>query len=144
MHEELRISNSLIIKIADDNKVPAGTALAVDRDKFSQSIDKIIKNDPNINYINQEINSLEQFKNNIIVIATGPLTSDKLANEIRKLTTINSLDFFDAIAPIIYKDTINMTVAWKQSRYDKGDGDDYINCPLNEDQYINLISLIQG
>ena len=138
------MSNSLIIRVADDNKVPAGTALAVDRVKFSQSIDKIIKNDPNINYINQEINSLEQFKNNIVVIETGPLTSHKLANEIIKLTNINSLDFFDAIAPIIYKDSINMKVAWKQSRYNKGEGDDYINCPLNEDQYKNLISLVEA
>ena len=143
LHEELRMSNSLIMKAADKEKIPAGSALAVDRVRFSEFIDKTIKEDPNINLINKEVNSIEEIKNDLTVIATGPLTSKNLSFEIERITGYNSLDFFDAIAPIIYKETIDMNIAWKQSRYDKGLGDDYINCPLNKEEYYALINLIK-
>ncbi len=143
LHEELRMSNSLIMKAADKEKIPAGSALAVDRVRFSEFIDKTIKEDPNINLINKEINSLEEIKNDFTVIATGPLTSKNLSFEIERITGYNSLDFFDAIAPIIYAETIDMNIAWKQSRYDKGLGDDYINCPLNKEEYFDLMNLIK-
>ena len=143
LHEELRISNSLIMESADKNKVPAGSALAVDRDLFSEYIDTKIKSNKYIKVINKEITNLKIFKNDIVVIATGPLTSEKLSKEIEKLTTKRCLDFFDAIAPIVYYESIDMKIAWKQSRYDKGDGDDYINCPLTKTEYFKLIDTIK-
>ena len=127
LHEELRIADSLIMKTADNNKVPAGSAIAVDRDDFAKEINKTINSISNINVINQEVKDLNEFNNQIVIISTGPLTSRTLTESIKTKTFENSLDFYDAIAPIIYKETINMSVAWKQSRYDKGNGDDYIN-----------------
>ncbi len=144
LHEELRMSNSLIMKAADKEKIPAGSALAVDRLRFSEFVNKTIKKDPNINFINKEIKSLNEIKNDLNVIATGPLTTKKLSLEIEKITDEDSLDFFDAIAPIVYKETIDMSIAWKQSRYDKGLGNDYINCPLNKEEYYNLLELIKN
>ena len=143
LHEELRIADSLIMKCADNNKVPAGSALAVDRDNFSKDVDKTIKSIPNINVINQEVKNLDEFKNQIVIVSTGPLTSKKLTQCIKNKTSENSLAFYDAIAPIIYEETINMSVAWKQSRYDKGKGDDYINCPLSKEQYYHFIEMIK-
>ncbi len=143
LHEELRIADSLIMKTADYNKVPAGSALAVDRDNFSKEINKIIKSIPNINIINQEVKNLDEFKNQIVIISTGPLTSKKLTENIKIKTSENSLAFYDAIAPIVYKDTVNMSVAWKQSRYDKGNGNDYINCPLSKEEYYQFIEKIK-
>ena len=101
---------------ADINKIPAGSALAVDRLKFSRFIDKKIKNDKNISFINKEVKSLKQFKDNLIVIATGPLTSKSLAHYLEKKVGKETLDFFDAIAPIIYSDSIDMSICWKQIR----------------------------
>ena len=144
LHEELRLSNSLIMEAADKNKVPAGSALAVDRDMFSKYIDTKIKSNKYIKVINKEITSLKIFNDDIVVIATGPLTSKKLSEEIEKLTSKKSLDFFDAIAPIVYFESIDMSIAWKQSRYDKGDGDDYINCPLTKSEYFQLIENIKN
>ena len=135
LHEELRMADSLIMKMADLNKVPAGSALAVDRDDFSKEVDKKIKSIEKIKIINEEVSDLDAFKNEIVIVATGPLTSTKLSQNIKQKTFENSLAFYDAIAPIVYRDSINMEIAWKQSRYDKGDGDDYINCPLSKDQY---------
>ena len=143
LHQELRLSNSLIMRSADKNKIPAGSALAVDRVEFSKFVDKEIKNDKNISFINEEVKSLKQFEDNLIVIATGPLTSKNLAHDLEKEVGKETLDFFDAIAPIIYSDSIDMSICWKQSRYDKGSGDDYINCPLNKNQYYDLIDLIK-
>ena len=143
LHEELRLSNSLIMKSADKNKVPAGSALAVDRVEFSSFIDKKIKQDKNISFFNQEVTSLKQFKDDLIIIATGPLTSKNLTNSIEEIIGKETLDFFDAIAPIVYADSIDMSICWKQSRYDKGSGEDYINCPLNKNQYYELIDLIK-
>ena len=144
LHEELRMSNSLIMNAADKNRVPAGSALAVDREMFSEYVDTEIKSNKYVKVINKEITNLKIFKNDIIVIATGPLTSKKLYKEIEKLTSKECLDFFDAIAPIVYHDSIDMKIAWKQSRYNKGDGDDYINCPLTKLEYFNLIKNIQN
>ena len=143
LHEELRLSNSLIMKSADKNKVPAGSALAVDRVEFSRFIDKEIKQDKNICFINEEVTSLKQFKDDLIIIATGPLTSKNLTNCIEEIIGKETLDFFDAIAPIVYADSIDMSICWKQSRYDKGSGEDYINCPLNKNQYYELIDSIK-
>ena len=142
LHEELRIADSLIMKIADLNKVPAGSALAVDRDNFARDVNNAIINNENITIINKEIKCLDQFKDEIVIVATGPLTSSKLAENIKTKTEEKSLAFYDAIAPIVYRDSIDMNIAWKQSRYDKGEGDDYINCPLNKEEYYFFINAI--
>ena len=143
LHEELRIADSLIMKSADHNKVPAGSALAVDRDNFSKEVNKTIKSIPNINIINEEVRSLDEFKNQPVIVSTGPLTSKTLTESIKIKTSENSLAFYDAIAPIVYEETINMSVAWKQSRYDKGNGDDYINCPFSKKEYYQFIEKIK-
>lgn len=143
LHEELRIADSLIMKTADNNKVPAGSALAVDRDDFAKEVNKTISSISNINVINQEVKDLNEFNNQIVIISTGPLTSRTLTESIKLKTSENSLAFYDAIAPIVYKETINMSVAWKQSRYDKGNGDDYINCPLSKEEYYLFIEKIK-
>ena len=143
LHEELRMSNSLIMKTADLNKVPAGSALAVDRDDFAKEINNIIKCNSRIKIINKEVKNLDEFRDQIVIVSTGPLTSGHLTEYIKNKTSENSLAFYDAIAPIIYKDTINMTVAWKQSRYDKGNGDDYINCPLSKKEYYEFIEKVK-
>ena len=143
LHEELRIADSLIMKCADHNKVPAGSALAVDRDNFSKEVNKTIKSIPNINILNQEVRSLDEFKNQRVIVSTGPLTSKTLTESIKIKTSENSLAFYDAIAPIVYEETINMSIAWKQSRYDKGNGDDYINCPLSKEEYYQFIERIK-
>lgn len=142
LHEELRIADSLIMKIADLNKVPAGSALAVDRDGFAKNVHSEITKNQNITIINEEIQSLDRFNDELVIVATGPLTSNKLTEFIKNKTEQKSLAFYDAIAPIVYKDSINMKVAWKQSRYDKGEGDDYINCPLSKDEYYKFINAI--
>ena len=142
LHEELRIADSLIMKIADLNKVPAGSALAVDRDGFAKNVHSEITKNQNITIINEEIQSLDRFNDELVIVATGPLTSNKLTEFIKNKTEQKSLAFYDAIAPIVYRDSINMKVAWKQSRYDKGEGDDYINCPLSKDEYYKFIHAI--
>ena len=111
---------------------------------FSKYIDTKIRSNKNIKVINKEITSLKIFNDDIVVIATGPLTTKKLSEEIEKITSKKSLDFFDAIAPIVYHESIDMNIAWKQSRYDKGDGDDYINCPLTKSEYFKLIENIKN
>ena len=143
LHEELRLADSLIMKTADLNKVPAGSALAVDRDNFAKKIHKTISNIKEINVINKEIKNLDEFNDEIVIVATGPLTSKELAKNIKIKTQENSLAFYDAIAPIVYKESIDMNIAWKQSRYDKGEGDDYINCPLSKEQYYQFVNAIK-
>jgi methylenetetrahydrofolate--tRNA-(uracil-5-)-methyltransferase len=147
LHAEMRELNSLIISCADKNKIPAGGALAVDREKFSQSVHKSILEHPLINIIHNEYTDLPDFSNKAI-IATGPLTSKSLTQKIIESTGNENLAFFDAIAPIVYSDSINMDIAWLQSRYDKigtlGDEDAYINCPLNKDQYINFVNKLKN
>ena len=147
LHAEMRELNSLIISCADKNKIPAGGALAVDRVKFSQSVHKSILEHPLINIIHEEYKNLPDFSKKAI-IATGPLTSKSLTQNIIKSTGNENLAFFDAIAPIVYSDSINMDIAWLQSRYDKigtlGDEDAYINCPLNKDEYINFVNKLKN
>jgi methylenetetrahydrofolate--tRNA-(uracil-5-)-methyltransferase len=132
MKEELRKLDSLVIKAADLNKVPAGSALAVDRDLFSEYITKELKNNPLINIIEEEVTKIDFDK--YTIIASGPLTSDALMQEIKDFLGEDTLYFFDAIAPIVEYDSINMDIAYFKSRYDKGDAD-YINCPMNKEQY---------
>ncbi len=149
IHYEMRKCNSIIMACADDNKVPAGSALAVDRDGFAQSVTERLKDHPNISIEYGEISSLDEFGDNPVIIATGPLTSENLAKSILAQSGEDELSFFDAIAPIVYKESINFEKAWYQSRYDKvgpdGDGADYINLPLEKDEYYAFINaLLEG
>lgn len=132
LKEELRHLNSLLIQCADETKVPAGGALAVDRNLFSQKITEKVKQHPNINVINEEYTNIET--ETITIIASGPLTTGRLAEGIKKLTGNEYLYFYDAAAPIVTKESIDFSKAYFASRYGKGDGE-YINCPLNKKQY---------
>lgn len=132
LKEELRRLGSLIMECADETRIPAGGALAVDRHAFSQKVTEKIKSNPLIEVIHEEITSLSD--DVITVIATGPLTSDALASEIAKLIGGESLYFFDAAAPIVRLDSINLDIAFRASRYDKGTAD-YLNCPMNREEY---------
>ena len=132
LKEELRILDSLLIKTADENSVPAGQALAVDREKFAEAITKKIKNIKNIEVINEEIKQIPE--NVLVIIATGPLTSDDLAKQIAILTGQDKLYFYDAAAPIVEKDSINMDIAFWGDRYGKGDSN-YINLSMNKEEY---------
>ena len=132
LKEEMRRLNSLLMKCADESRVPAGGALAVDRVLFSQMVTEKRRSHPNITVIEQEL--VEIPSDGINIIATGPLTSDDLAASIKKLFG-DSLSFFDAAAPIVTAESIDMNFAFYASRYGKGDGDDYINCPMNKDEY---------
>ena len=149
LHEEMRRCNSLIMAAADIAKVPAGSALAVDRDIFSAEVGKALTEHPNITIKREVIDGLPPQDWENVIIATGPLTHSKLADAIIDLTGEGQLAFFDAIAPIVEKDSINFDIAWFQSRYDKigpgGNGKDYINCPMDKNQYENFINaLITG
>lgn len=139
LHEEMRRLGSLIMACADANKVPAGAALAVDRDGFSAAVTKAISSHPRIRVVREEIAGLPPAEWRNVIVATGPLTSPALAEAILALTDEDHLAFFDAIAPIVHRESIDFEVAWFQSRYDKkgpgGDGADYINCPMDEGQY---------
>ena len=133
LHSELRIFNSLIISTADNFSVPAGGALAVDRSKFSKALTNKLSNHPLIKICREEKFDIP-LHDTITIIATGPLTSDKLAKELRKLTGIDSCHFYDAASPIILGESIDNNLVFKASRYDKGDPS-YLNCPLNEEAY---------
>ncbi|HEX3485188.1 MAG TPA: methylenetetrahydrofolate--tRNA-(uracil(54)-C(5))-methyltransferase (FADH(2)-oxidizing) TrmFO [Micropepsaceae bacterium] len=145
LHEEMRRAGSLIMSAADAHKLPAGGALAVDRDGFSRAVQVALESHPNVTVLREEIADPPPEWDNVIV-ATGPLTSGALSETLRKLTGEDSLAFFDAIAPIVERDSIDMEIAWFQSRYDKkgpGGGDaDYINCPLNEEQYRSFVAAL--
>jgi methylenetetrahydrofolate--tRNA-(uracil-5-)-methyltransferase len=132
LKEEMRRLNSLIIRTADQVRVPAGSAVAVDREQFSQRITQALESHPNVRILREEITELPT--DCVCIIATGPLTSDKLAYAIRELTHIKHLSFFDAISPIIDADSIDMERVFRASRYDKG-GADYLNCPMDVPQY---------
>jgi len=149
LHAELRKLNSLIMRSADANQVPAGGALAVDRDGFSAAVSTALSTHPRIEIRREEVAGLPPADWNNVIVATGPLTSPALADAIRDLSGEDALAFFDAIAPIVHRDSINMDVAWFQSRYDKvgpgGTGADYINCPMTREQYDAFVdSLIAG
>ncbi len=146
LHEEMRRANSIIMQCADKNALPAGGALAVDREEFSSCVTNAISSHKNITIERGEIDDIPPSGWENVIIATGPLTSPKLASAIAKISGEENLSFFDAIAPIIHSDSINYDIVWAQSRYDKigaiGDGADYLNCPLNEQQYNDFIDAL--
>lgn len=149
LHAEMRLCGSLIMRAADANQVPAGGALAVDRVGFSDAVTKALVEHPLITVEREEVADIPLDDWRKVLIATGPLTSDNLATFIRNRTGTEELAFFDAIAPIVHKDSIDMSKAWFQSRYDKvgpgGTGADYINCPLDKETYYAFINaLIDG
>ncbi len=138
LHQEMRLAGSLILEAADATKVPAGGALAVDREGFSAYVEAKLRSHPLITFIAEEVTELPVFPQQTI-IASGPLTSEALITSILNATGNDGLNFFDAIAPVIYKESIDFDKAWYQSRYDKGDKFDYINCPLTKEQYDNFV-----
>ena len=135
LHEEMRRAGSLIMQAADAHKLPAGGALAVDRVGFSAAVQQALLTHPLVRLEREEIAGLPPAEWDSMIVATGPLTSPALAEAIRKLSGEDALAFFDAIAPIVHFDSIDRSIAWKQSRYDKGEGADYFNCPLNKEEY---------
>ena len=146
LHEEMRKADSLIMGMGDMTKLPAGGALAVDREAFSDAVTTILQQHPLVSIEYGEVKGLPPKEWSNTIIATGPLTTPSLANAILEETGEDSLAFFDAIAPIVYKDSIDFSKAWMQSRYDKkgpgGDGADYINCPLDKEQYEAFIEAL--
>lgn len=139
MHQEMRLAGSLIMACADATKVPAGGALAVDREVFSAMVTQKIARHPLIEVRAEEIDALPDENFGEVIVASGPLTSEKLAQDILRKTGGQSLSFFDAIAPVIFKESVDFSKAWYQSRYDKGDKFDYINCPLDKDGYYSFV-----
>ncbi|CAN1565516.1 Gid NAD(FAD)-utilizing enzyme possibly involved in translation [Rhabdaerophilaceae bacterium] len=149
IHHEMRALRSLIMRSADAHQVPAGSALAVDRDAFSAEVSALLEAHPLITIERGEVAGLPSEAWDSVIIATGPLTSPALADAIRAITGETSLAFFDAIAPIVHRDSIDMSKAWFQSRYDKagpgGTGADYLNCPMDREQYeAFLAALLAG
>lgn len=132
LKEEMRRLNSLVLRVADEVRVPAGSALAVDREQFAQRITQALESHPNVRILREEVTEIPA--DCVCIIATGPLTSDRLSAALRDLTHAKHLAFFDAISPIVDADSINMDVVFRASRYDKG-GDDYLNCPMDEATY---------
>ena len=139
MHEEMRRFGSLIMTAADQTKVPAGGALAVDRDGFAKLITEKIKNSPLLEVINQEVTTFPAADEALTIIASGPLTSPAFIEAIKTKINQQSLSFYDAIAPVVYKESIDFSKAWYQSRYDKGDRYDYINCPMTKEEYYRFV-----
>ena len=149
LHEEMRRAGSLILRSGDQARVPAGGALAVDREEFSDRVTAALSDHPLISVERGEITSLDDLGDTPAIVATGPLTSPELTQSILSVTGEDQLAFFDAIAPIVHKDSIDFSRAWFQSRYDKstdgGDGKDYINCPMTEAEYEAFIDdLLEG
>ncbi|MPY74825.1 MAG: methylenetetrahydrofolate--tRNA-(uracil(54)-C(5))-methyltransferase (FADH(2)-oxidizing) TrmFO [Alphaproteobacteria bacterium] len=164
LHEEMRRAGSLILQCGDRTRLPAGGALAVDRDRFSDAVTQALTADPLVTIERGEIAGLPLARVSSrasllktaagrnrpprdwdsVIVATGPLTSDSLSAAIRDLTGEDALAFFDAIAPILYLDSVDMSKAWKQSRYDKGSGADYINCALDRAQYETFIAELRA
>jgi methylenetetrahydrofolate--tRNA-(uracil-5-)-methyltransferase len=146
LHREMRRMKSLILAAADAHKVPAGGALAVDREGFAATVTKMVSAQPMIEVRREEIEGLPPRDWDNVIVATGPLTAPSLAEAIAGLTGEEGLAFFDAIAPVVHRDSIDMAKAWFQSRYDKagpgGTGADYINCPMNKEQYEAFIEAL--
>jgi methylenetetrahydrofolate--tRNA-(uracil-5-)-methyltransferase len=147
LHAEMRRCNSLILNAGDAHRVPAGSALAVDRDGFSKAVERALIAHPLITISREEVAGLPPADWTSVIIATGPLTSPALSDALARETGQTALAFFDAIAPIVHRDSVNMDIAWFQSRYDKGaevegGGADYINCPLDQAQYEAFIQAI--
>ena len=146
LHQEMRTLGSIIMREADRHRVPAGSALAVDRDAFSASVTDALASHANITLVRERVDTLPHGP---AIIATGPLTAPLLATAIGAETGEDSLAFFDALAPIVHRDSIDMDIAWKASRWDKGspdgDGADYINCPMTKAEYLAFhAALIAG
>ncbi|WP_343562599.1 methylenetetrahydrofolate--tRNA-(uracil(54)-C(5))-methyltransferase (FADH(2)-oxidizing) TrmFO [Kiloniella sp. b19] len=145
LHEEMRRMGSIIMTCAQRNKVPAGGALAVDRDGFAEDVTRTLESHPLVTIAREEITTIPPEDWDSVIIATGPLTSGAMSEIVAALTGEEYLSFFDAIAPIVHKDSIDMSKAWFQSRYDKGDGADYINCAMDAEQYKAFIAaLLEG
>jgi methylenetetrahydrofolate--tRNA-(uracil-5-)-methyltransferase len=149
MHREMRRLGSLIMACADAHQVPAGGALAVDRDGFAAAVTRAIEAEPLVNIVRKRVSIIDTSICDINIISTGPLTPPELSESIAALTGESALSFFDAIAPIVHRDSVDMSKAWFQSRYDKvgpgGDGSDYLNCPLDREQYFAFVeALIAG
>jgi methylenetetrahydrofolate--tRNA-(uracil-5-)-methyltransferase len=142
LHEEMRRAGSLILRAADAHRLPAGGALAVDRHGFSEAVTKALSAHPHIAIRREEVAGLPPEEWGSTIIATGPLTSAALAEQVRTLTNDDGLAFFDAIAPIVHKESIDFDICWMQSRYDKGDGADYVNCPMDKEQYEAFIAAL--
>ena len=142
LHQEMRALGSLILREGDTHRVPAGSALAVDRDGFSDGVTAALAAHPNITIVRERVDALPDTP---AILATGPLTAPALAGAIAAETGRDALAFFDAIAPIVHRDTIDMDTAWFQSRWNKGEGTDYINCPLTREQYdVFVQALLDG
>ena len=139
LHAELRDLDSLILASADKHRVPAGDALAVDRDKFSQEVSAALRGCPEIEYLPQEV---ERIPDGRVVLATGPLTSPALSADLEKYVG-QKLYFYDSIAPIVSADSVDLTIAFRQSRYGKGGGDDYLNLPMTRDEYLHFVGLLK-
>jgi methylenetetrahydrofolate--tRNA-(uracil-5-)-methyltransferase len=142
LHEEMRRAGSLILRAADASRVPAGGALAVDRAHFSRAVEAALRAEPLIDIRHEEIAGLPPDEWDGAIVATGPLTSPALAAAIRAASGEDALAFFDAIAPIVHADSIDMSRVWRQSRYDKGNGADYLNCPLDKEQYQAFVAAL--
>ena len=134
LHAEMRAMGSLILRTADAHRVPAGSALAVDREGYAEGVTQAIGAHPNIELVRERIDRLPE--NGPVIVATGPLTAASLAGSIGEATGADALAFFDAIAPIVHHHSIDMDVAWMASRWDKGETKDYINCPMDKEQYL--------
>lgn len=139
LHAEMRAMGSLILREADKHRVPAGSALAVDRDGYAAGVTEAIAAHPNIALARERVDTLPDGP---VIIATGPLTAAQLAQAIGVETGEEALAFFDALAPIVYRESIDMDVAWMASRWDKGDTKDYINCPMDKDQYLAFVDAL--
>ena len=146
LHEEMRRAGSLIMRAADAHRLPAGGALAVDRHGFSAAVQQALLDHPLVELVREEVAGLPPDGWDSVIVATGPLTSPALAEAIQHVTGEESLAFFDAIAPIVHHDSIDLSVAWKQSRYDKGgpagDGADYLNCPFDKPGYEAFVAAL--
>jgi methylenetetrahydrofolate--tRNA-(uracil-5-)-methyltransferase len=134
LHAEMRAMGSLIMAAADQHRVPAGSALAVDRDGFAAAVTERLTAHPNVELVRERIDALPS--SGLTIVSTGPLTAMALAESIGAATGADALAFFDAIAPIVHRDTIDMEICWLASRWDKGDTKDYINCPMTKEQYL--------
>ncbi|HWK67892.1 MAG TPA: methylenetetrahydrofolate--tRNA-(uracil(54)-C(5))-methyltransferase (FADH(2)-oxidizing) TrmFO, partial [Rhizobiaceae bacterium] len=142
LHHEMRRLDSLIMRAGETARVPAGSAMAVDRDVFSSEVQHALEQHPNVEIVREKVDALPP--SGLTIVATGPLTAASLAESIARATGADSLAFFDAIAPIVHHDSIDMSICWMAARWDKG-GKDYINCPMDKDQYLTFIQgLLDG
>lgn len=141
LKEEMRILDSIVMACADKTRIPAGSALAVDRENFSRAVEERLKEFDNLTIINDDFSNIDT--NVPTIIATGPLTSDNLSKSIQELVHSDSLYFYDAVAPIVDGETINFDIAYRKSRYDKGDGKDYVNCPMTKEEFDNFYLAIK-